>query len=315
MMKISKTTTLVLAGLMLSGMTAVAQPVTEAETAATQVKQAATVVQEAAEETAAQAGEAVEAAGQAVESAAAPAEEKSGAAVWAAKAAKVLETQMADSPDKRIPEAIAEHARCMAVFPSVLKAGFVVGAKRGDGLVTCRDEDTDGWGSPAFFRMKGVSWGLQIGAQSADVILMIMNQEGVDGLLKAKVSLGGDLGVTAGPVGRNASVSTDLLLKSPMISYARSKGVFAGLDLEGSTITFNEKENEKLYGQGMDASTILFKTEAIPEELQAFHAALTVYAPQLKEVKEAQPGAEVQEPAAAETTEQTTPEHPAQEQQ
>ena len=144
--------------------------------------------------------------------------------MWAAKATKVLETQKSSAPDKRIPEAITEHAQCVAVFPSVVKAAFVVGAKRGDGLVTCRDEDTGGWGAPAFFRMKGVSWGLQIGAQSADVILMIMNEEGVDGLLKAKVSLGGDVGVTAGPVGRNASVNIDLLLKSPMISYARSKG-------------------------------------------------------------------------------------------
>ena len=127
----------------------------------------------------------------------------------------------------------------------MVKAAFVVGAKRGDGLVTCRNEDTGGWGAPAFFRIKGVSWGLQIGAQSADVILMIMNEEGVDGLLKAKVSLGGDMGVTAGPVGRNASVNIDLLLKSPMISYARSKGVFAGLNLEGSTIIFNKEATEK----------------------------------------------------------------------
>lgn len=299
-MKISRTTAMVLAGLMLSAMTAVAQPVTETDAAVKQGEQAA------ASETVQEVTGEVGAAGQTMES---------GAAKWAAKAAMVLEVQMADMPDKRIPEAVTEHARCVAIFPSVLKAGFVIGAKRGDGLITCRDDQTGTWGAPAFFRMKGVSWGLQIGAQSADVIIMIMNQEGVDGLLKAKVSLGGDIGVSAGPVGRNVSVSTDLLLKSPMISYARSKGIFAGFDLEGSTITYNQKENEKQYGQGMDASTILFKTAAVPEDLQVFHAALTVYAPQLKQVTEAQPEAEAKEASATETTEQINPEQPAQEQQ
>lgn len=309
-MKISRTTAMVLAGLMLSAMTAVAQPVTETDAAVKQGEQAAASTQgavtEKASETVQQVTGEVEAAGQTMES---------GAAKWAAKAAMVLEVQMADMPDKRIPEAVTEHARCVAIFPSVLKAGFVIGAKRGDGLITCRDDQTGTWGAPAFFRMKGVSWGLQIGAQSADVIIMIMNQEGVDGLLKAKVSLGGDIGVSAGPVGRNVSVSTDLLLKSPMISYARSKGIFAGFDLEGSTITYNQKENEKQYGQGMDASTILFKTAAVPEDLQVFHAALTVYAPQLKQVTEAQPEAEAKEASATETTEQINPEQPAQEQQ
>lgn len=286
-MKTTKTIAMVLAGLMLSGMTAMAQTKTETEAAAAQAGQAATAAQEATKETAAetveQAGQQVEAAEKATESVAAPlAEEESGATVWAAKAAKVLEMQKASAPDKRIPEAITEQAQCVAVFPSVIKAAFVVGAKRGDGLVTCRDEDAGGWGAPAFFRMKGVSWGMQIGAQSADVILMIMNEEGVDGLLKAKVSLGGDVGVTAGPVGRNASVSMDLLLKSPMISYARSKGVFAGLNLEGSTIIFNKEANEKLYGAELDPSAILFETTAVPEELQSFQTALTEWAPPLK---------------------------------
>jgi len=297
-MKILRTIALVLAGLLLSGMTAMAQPKTDAPAA--QAEQAVTAAQETTGK------------------AAAGLTSKTGAAKWAAKAAKVLEVQMSEMPDKRIPEAITGHAQCVAVFPSVLKAAFVVGAKRGDGLISCRDKETGTWGAPAFFSMKGVSWGLQIGAQSADVILMIINQEGVDGLLKAKVSLGADVGVTAGPVGRNASVSTDLLLKSPVISYARSAGVFAGLNLEGSTITFNKKENEKLYGAGLDPSAILFKTTAVPEELQSFHDALTVYAPQIKSVKETQTEAggapEAKTQTAPETPEENNPEQPAQEQ-
>ncbi len=281
-MKVSIITTVVLAGLMLSSMTAIAQPVSESDTQTASSEQTTVVTQKA--------DASIEAAEKTMDNTATPpAENVSGAATWAAKAAKVLETQMADMPDKRIPEAVTERARCIAVFPSVLKAGFIVGAKRGDGLITCRDDQTGSWGAPAFFRMKGVSFGFQAGAQSADVILMIMNQEGVDGLLKAKVSLGADIGVTAGPIGRNASVSTDLLLKSPIISYARSKGVFAGIDVEGSTITFNKEENGKLYGAGADASTIIFKTADVPEELQAFHTALTVYAPQLLQIKEARP--------------------------
>lgn len=276
-MKVLKTTVLMLAGLMLFAMTAMAQTKTETDAAAAQAEQAAAATQEATEEAAAEVVEQApgqgEATGQTMES---------GAAEWAAKAAKVLEVQMADIPDKRIPEAITKRALCVAVFPSVVKAGFVVAAKRGDGLISCREKETGVWGAPAFFRVKGVSWGLQIGAQSADVILMIIKQEGVDGLLKAKISLGGDVGVTAGPVGRNASVGADLLLKSPIISYARSKGVFAGLTVEGSTIIFNKKENEKIYGAGLDASAILFETAAVPEELQSFHTALTVYAPHLK---------------------------------
>lgn len=208
-----------------------------------------------------------------------PATETIGEAEWAAKAAKVLETQMTQDFDKRIPNNLLQKSQCVAVFPSVLKAGFVVGAKRGDGLVSCRDKETGEWGAPAFFRITGVSWGLQIGAKSADVILLVMNQKGIDGLLKSKITLGGDIGVTAGPVGRDAAVGTDLLLKSPMISYARSKGVFAGLDLEGSTINFNSTANTKVYGKDVDARKILFDVKTMPDSVKVLHDTLIKYAP------------------------------------
>ncbi len=205
--------------------------------------------------------------------------EQSGEAKWAAKAANILETQMTQIPDKRIPESLLKKAKCVAVFPSVLKAGFVVGAKRGEGLISCRNQDTGKWGAPAFFRITGVSWGLQIGAQAADVIFLVMNQKGIDGLLKSKTTLGGEVGVTAGPVGRNASVSTDLLLKSPIISYARSKGVFAGLSLEGSTIKYLKKETTKVYGKEVDARGVLFNEKTTPETVKVFHDTLSKFAP------------------------------------
>lgn len=204
--------------------------------------------------------------------------ETAGEAEWAAKAAQVLENQMTQDFDKRIPNRLLQKSECVAVFPSVLKAGFVIGAKRGDGLVSCRDKETGEWGATAFFRITGVSWGLQIGAKSADVILLVMNQKGIDALLKSKITLGGDIGVTAGPVGRDAAVGTDILLKSPMISYARSKGVFAGLDLEGSTINYNSTANAKMYGKDADARKILFDTKTTPNDMKVFHDTLTKYA-------------------------------------
>jgi len=213
------------------------------------------------------------------------AEEAIGEAAWATKAAKVLETQMAEIPDKRIPVALLKKAKCVAVFPSVLKAGFVVGAKRGEGLVSCRNVETGDWGVPAFFRVTGVSWGLQIGAEKAEVILLVLNQKGIDGLLKAKVKLGGDISVTAGPVGREAAVGTDILLKSAMVSYARSKGLFAGLTLEGSTISYLDKSNAKVYGKEIGAREVLLDTKTIPDSMKVFHDTLTKYAP--KPVKEA----------------------------
>ena len=208
-----------------------------------------------------------------------PATEPTGEAEWAAKAAKVVETQMAEDFDKQIPSTLLQKSQCVAVFPSVLKAGFIVGAKRGDGLISCRHKETGEWGAPAFFRITGVSWGLQIGAKSADVILLVMNQKGIDGILKSKVSLGGDIGVTAGPVGRDAAVGTDVLLKSSVISYARSKGIFAGLNLEGSTITYNDTANTKVYGKDADARKILFDVKAIPESVKVLHDTLKKHAP------------------------------------
>jgi lipid-binding SYLF domain-containing protein len=137
--------------------------------------------------------------------------EREAKAQLATRAAEVLDEIM-QAPDQGIPVELLNRAECVAVFPSTLKAGFLVGVEYGYGLVSCRQPGSDGWGAPAFFTLAGRSLGLQIGAKATDLILLVMNENGVNSLLKSKVSLGADLGVTAGPVGRDASASTDLLL-------------------------------------------------------------------------------------------------------
>jgi lipid-binding SYLF domain-containing protein len=144
------------------------------------------------------------------------------------KAATVF-GQIMDTPEKGIPKDLLEKAECVAVFPSVLKAGFIVGGRGGRGVASCRT--TSGWSAPAYFNLGGASIGLQIGAQSTDFVMLFMNKEGMKSLLSDEFTLGGDASVAAGPVGRQAGASTDLKLNAQILSYSRSKGLFAGLEL------------------------------------------------------------------------------------
>ena len=154
------------------------------------------------------------------------------------KAAKVF-TDIMGAPDKAIPQELVDKAECIAVFPNVIKAGFVVGGRGGRGVASCRVGGN--WSAPAYFNLGGGSFGLQIGAQATDFVFLIMNSDGVNSLLKTKFTMGADASVAAGPVGRQAGASTDAALNAQILSYSRSKGLFAGLELKGVVINHLEK--------------------------------------------------------------------------
>ncbi len=167
------------------------------------------------------------------------------AAKKAASASRVFDEIMG-APDRSLPRELLDRAEAVAVFPGVLKAGFVVGGRGGSGLISRRV--TGGWSVPAFFKVGGASVGPQIGAAKTDVVLLFMNDDALKGLLEDKVEVGGEVSAAAGPVGRSASASTNLTLDAGILSYSRSKGLFAGLELKGAVINPDNNLNEALYG-------------------------------------------------------------------
>lgn len=156
-------------------------------------------------------------------------------------------TDIMNVKEKAIPKELLDRAEAIAVFPSVVKAAFIVGGRGGQGVISRRVKG--GWSAPAFFNISGGSFGPQIGAQKTDYVFLIMNQEGIDGLLKDKVELGGEAGAAAGPVGREASASTSLRLDAGILSYSRSKGAFIGAALKGAYISPDNDLNEAIYGK------------------------------------------------------------------
>ena len=170
--------------------------------------------------------------------------------------------EILDIPDD-IPQSLLDKADCMVVYPSVLKAAFVVGGSYGRGAMTCRQgEDFRGsWSAPTMMALEGGSFGFQIGGQATDFVLLVMNEGGARGVLAGKVKLGGDASVAAGPVGRDASAETDVTLRSEILSYSRSRGLFAGISLEGSTIRPDNKANEQIYGKKLEASQIVLSDQ------------------------------------------------------
>lgn len=191
------------------------------------------------------------------------------------KAAKVF-TEIMNAPDSQIPEKVLDDAECVAVFPDVIKAGFVVGGRGGRGVVSCRTGST--WSAPLYLHMGGGSIGLQIGAQSTDFVLLFMNRDGVDSLLKEKFTLGADASVAAGPVGRQAGAETDIKLNAKILSYSRSKGAFAGLELKGVMIEVDKSDNRDVYGEEFSSRSILVENKLnAPAEVSAFPNTLTKY--------------------------------------
>ncbi len=198
----------------------------------------------------------------------------------AEKSAKVL-NEIMGTPEKGIPRDLLEKAECVLVFPDVIKGGFIVGGQGGRGVASCRT--ASGWSAPAYFEIKGGSVGLQIGAQSTDFVLLIMNEGGMKSLLSDKFELGGEASVAAGPVGRTASASTDAKMDAQILSYSRSKGLFGGVSLKGSAISPDKSDMEDTYGKGVTANTVLAADKArAPQEVQVFPNALAQYSARTK---------------------------------
>ncbi len=172
--------------------------------------------------------------------------------------ARQVYQELIKTPDRSIPEALLRDCKCIAVFPHVLKGAIGIGARYGKGVVSCRGGGGK-WSPPAFFKLTGGSWGFQIGAEAADVVLFFMTERGARSLLESKFTLGGKLGVSAGPVGRAAEASTDLKLEAEIYSYARSKGLFAGISLEGARLAADAESIGKYYGDLVSAKAILFE--------------------------------------------------------
>jgi lipid-binding SYLF domain-containing protein len=190
------------------------------------------------------------------------------------KESATILTELRDAPDKGIPEELWNKARCVLVIPSMKKAAFVFGAEYGSGVMSCRK--ANGWSAPVFMQLAKGSWGLQIGAEAVDLVLLVMNQRGVDKLLEDKVALGGDASVAAGPVGRSASAATDAQMKAEMLSYSRSQGLFAGIDLSGGVLKPDKEADARAYGQAVDARDVLEgKRVVAPAAARAFTSALT----------------------------------------
>ena len=191
------------------------------------------------------------------------------------KAARVFREIM-DTPDKGIPQELLDGAECVAVFPSVFKAGFIFGGRGGRGVASCRT--AAGWSAPAFFTLGGGSFGLQIGAQSMDFVMLFMNKDGLNSLLSDQFTLGGDASVAAGPVGRQAGVATDLKLNAQILSYSRSKGLFVGLELKGVVIMPDKDDMRYVYGEGVTAKEVLKENKVTaPVAVRAFPNALGRY--------------------------------------
>ncbi|HUD12376.1 MAG TPA: lipid-binding SYLF domain-containing protein [Terracidiphilus sp.] len=186
-------------------------------------------------------------------------------------AGRVLHEIMS-APDRGIPEEVLEHAKCIAVVPHMLKGGFVFGAENGRGVATCRTEN--GWSAPAFFTITGGSWGLQIGVEGVDLVMIIQNEEGMKHLINSNFELGGDASAAAGPVGRHASADTDWKLNTEVLTYSRAKGLFAGLTLTGASIRRDDDSTEATYGHDVPTRRILRGEVTVPASAQSFLAAV-----------------------------------------
>ena len=190
----------------------------------------------------------------------------------------VIEEMMA-AGDKAIPGAILEKAEAIAVFPSLLKGGFVIGGQRGRGIISVRDRKSGTWSAPAFLTITGGSFGAQIGAQAIDLILVVNNQRGLEQLVKNQFKVGADASVAAGPIGRDASAATDIQMRAQILSYSRSRGLFAGVTVNGSTIRQDRDANERFYGTAYRTGQIVFdRLGGAPEPVGTWRDALVKYA-------------------------------------
>ena len=185
-----------------------------------------------------------------------------------------------EAPDKGIPEEVLSNAKCIMVVPNLIKGGFIFGGKHGRGIASCRT--SDGWSAPAFVSIGGGSWGLQIGVEGVDLVVLVMNDRGFQHLLSSKFELTGEGSVAAGPVGRHASAGTDWKMNTEMLTYSRSKGVFAGLTLEGAVVEQDNDSTHAIYGKHMMFRSILSGKASTPASAEAFIKAVSEAGQQAK---------------------------------
>ena len=188
------------------------------------------------------------------------------------RTSQLILEEIQKSPDQQIPMNLISKAKAIIVFPTMLKAGFFVGARYGKGIASVRTEETGEWGPPAFLYTTGGSFGFQFGAQAIDLILLVMSQRGLEGLLNEQFTLGGDIAISAGPVGRHAEASADVFMQGEIYSYSRSKGLFGGVSLKGTIITSDSDANLTYYGHPYTSKEILLTKQVrkVPESGKQF---------------------------------------------
>lgn len=188
---------------------------------------------------------------------------------------KVVLDEIMATPDKGIPQSILAGASCVVVIPGYKKGAFTVGVQYGEGVATCRTPK--GWSAPVFVKLEGASFGLQIGAQSTDLVLVAMNQQGLQHMLSSKFKIGGDAAASAGPVGRNAQAGTDWKLNAEFLTYSRSKGLFIGINLDGTVLSQNEDDTRTIYGANVPFKTVLQGSTATPPAAVPFVRSVAKY--------------------------------------
>ncbi len=206
-----------------------------------------------------------------------------GTSAWAGSAREDTDARLQSSvevlhaimatPDKGIPEEVLSNAKCILVVPDLIKGGFIFGGKHGRGVASCRT--SRGWSAPAFVSVGGGSWGLQIGVENVDLVMLVMNDQGFQHLLSSKFALSGEGSVAAGPVGRHASAGTDWRMNTQVLTYSRSKGVFAGLTLEGAVVQQDDDSTRAIYGKNVRFRSILSGEVSTPESGERFVKAVS----------------------------------------
>jgi len=206
-----------------------------------------------------------------------------GTSAWAGSAREDTDARLQSSvevlhaimatPDKGIPEEVLSNAKCILVVPDLIKGGFIFGGKHGRGVASCRT--SRGWSAPAFVSVGGGSWGLQIGVENVDLVMLVMNDQGFQHLLSSKFALSGEGSGAAGPVGRHASAGTDWKMNTEVLTYSRSKGVFAGLTLEGAVVQQDDDSTRAIYGKNVRFRSILSGEVSTPESGERFVKAVS----------------------------------------
>jgi len=186
-------------------------------------------------------------------------------------------SEIMDTPDKGIPQDLLDKSQCIVIVPGLKKGAFILGGKYGKGFVSCRKNGGQGWGAPAAVRVEGGSVGLQIGGSASDVVMLIMNERGMQKLMSSKFTLGGEGEVAAGPVGRDATAQTDAFMHAEILSWSRSRGVFAGISLQGATLRQDLDDNHELYGKAYENKDILEGKVGVPAKASKLISLLDKY--------------------------------------